>query len=49
MPTLPVSKVMNQLNAFVDAASITHEQVTITKNSTPAAVLIGEASADFVR
>jgi antitoxin YefM len=39
--SLPISKVKDRLNDLVDAASITHEQVTITKNGTPAAVLIG--------
>ena len=38
---LPISKVKDRLNDLVDAASINHEQVTITKNGTPAAVLIG--------
>lgn len=41
MQTLPISKVKDRLNELVDAASITHEQVTITKNGAPAAVLIG--------
>jgi prevent-host-death family protein len=41
MQTLPISKVKDRLNDLVDAASITHEHVTITKNGTPAAVLIG--------
>lgn len=41
MQTLPISKVKDRLNDLVDAASTTHEQVTITKNGTPAAVLIG--------
>lgn len=41
MQTLPISKVKDRLNDLVDAASVTHEQVTITKNGTPAAVLIG--------
>lgn len=39
--TLPISKVQDRLNELVDAASITHDQVTITKNGSPAAVLIG--------
>ena len=39
--TLPISKVKDRLNELVDAASVTHEQVTITKNGAPAAVLIG--------
>ncbi|WP_272898635.1 type II toxin-antitoxin system Phd/YefM family antitoxin [Subtercola vilae] len=41
MQTLPISKVKDRLNEFVDAVSLTHEQVTITKNGSPAAVLIG--------
>jgi antitoxin YefM len=39
--TLPISKVKDRLNELVDAAAITREQVTITKNGSPAAVLIG--------
>ena len=41
MQTLPISEVKDRLNDLVDAASRTHEQVTITKNGTPVAVLIG--------
>jgi prevent-host-death family protein len=41
MRTLPISKVKDRLNELVDSAAITHEQVTITKNGSPAAVLIG--------
>ncbi len=41
MQTLPISKVKDRLNELVDAASVTREQVTITKNGSPAAVLIG--------
>lgn len=41
MQTLPISKVKDKLNEFVDTVSLTHEQVTITKNGSPAAVLIG--------
>ena len=41
MITLPISKVKNTLNELVEAASLTHEQVTITKNGSPAAVLVG--------
>jgi len=41
MQTLPISKVKDRLNELVDAAAITHEQITITKNGSPAAVLIG--------
>ncbi|MGH9305619.1 MAG: type II toxin-antitoxin system Phd/YefM family antitoxin [Acidimicrobiales bacterium] len=41
MRTLPISTVKSKLNEYVDAVSVTHEQVTITKNGSPAAVLIG--------
>ena len=43
MQTLPISKVKDRLNELVDAAALTHEQVFITKNGSPAAVLIGAA------
>jgi len=39
--TLPVSKVKDRLNELVDEASSTRERVTITKNGSPAAVLVG--------
>jgi antitoxin YefM len=41
MQTLPISKVKDRLNELVDEAVGTHEHVTITKNGTPAAVLVG--------
>jgi prevent-host-death family protein len=41
MQILPISRVKDRLNELVDAAAGTHEQVMITKNGTPAAVLIG--------
>jgi antitoxin YefM len=41
MQTLPISKVKDKLNELVESAAITHEQVTITKNGSPAAILIG--------
>lgn len=41
MQTLPISKVKDKLNEFVDVVSMTHEQVAITKNGTPAAILVG--------
>ena len=41
METLPISKVKDRLNELVEAASVTHERVIITKNGSPAAVLIG--------
>jgi antitoxin YefM len=39
--TLPISKVEDRLDELVEAASVTYEQVTITKNGSAAAVLIG--------
>ncbi len=41
MQTLPISKVKDKLNELVDAVAITREQITITKNGSPVAVLIG--------
>ena len=41
MQTVPISKVKDKLNEYVDSVAITHDQVTITKNGSPAAVLIG--------
>ena len=41
MQTLPISKVKDKLNEYVDSVANTHDQVTITKNGSPAAVLIG--------
>lgn len=41
MQMLPISKVKDKLNEYVDSVAITHDQVTITKNGSPAAVLIG--------
>jgi prevent-host-death family protein len=45
--TLPISKVKDRLNELVEAASVTHEQVTITKNGSAAAVLFGAARAEL--
>ncbi len=41
METLPISKVKDRLNEYVDSVGLTHDQLTITKNGSPAAVLIG--------
>lgn len=41
MQTVPISKVKDRLNEYVDSVAITHDQVTITKNGSPVAVLIG--------
>ncbi|MCZ2401704.1 type II toxin-antitoxin system Phd/YefM family antitoxin [Paenarthrobacter sp. Z7-10] len=41
MQTLPLSTVKAKLSELVDAASKTHDQVIITKNGSPAAVIVG--------
>lgn len=41
MQILPISKLKDRLNEYVDAVTLTKDQVTITKNGSPAAVLIG--------
>jgi len=41
MITLPISKVKNTPDELVEAASLTHEQVTTTKNGSAAVVLVG--------
>lgn len=38
---LPISRLKDRLNEYVDAVQLTREQITITKNGAPAAVLIG--------
>lgn len=38
---LPISKVKDKLNEYVDSVAVTHDQLIITKNGSPAAVLIG--------
>ena len=41
MRVLPISKIKDKLNEYVDAVALTHDQITITKNGAPAAVLVG--------
>lgn len=41
MQTLPISAVKARLSELVDEAVTTGEHVTITRNGTPAAVLVG--------
>jgi antitoxin YefM len=41
MQTLPISKVKDKLNEYVDVVSTTREHVVITKNGEPTAVLVG--------
>lgn len=38
---LPISQVKSKINEYVDAVAETRDQITITKNGSPAAVLIG--------
>lgn len=49
MQTLPISKVKDKLNEYVDSVVLTHDQVTITKNGSPAAVLIGAAEWESIQ
>lgn len=49
MRTLPISKVKDRLNELVDAASSTREQVMITKNGSPAAILVGVEEWDALQ
>jgi len=41
MQILPISKLKDKLNEFVDAVSLTRDQVLVTKNGSPAAMLVG--------
>lgn len=41
MRILPISKMKDKLNEYVDAVAQTQDQITITKNGVPAAVLVG--------
>jgi prevent-host-death family protein len=41
MRTLPVDQAKNRLDELVDAVTTTREEITITKDGSPAAVLIG--------
>lgn len=41
MQTLPIAEAQVRLNELVDQAATTHEHVTITKNGSPAAMLVG--------
>lgn len=38
---LPISQLKSKINEYVDAVAETRDQITITKNGSPAAVLIG--------
>lgn len=41
MRILAISKMKDKLNEYVDAVAQTQDQITITKNGAPAAVLVG--------
>jgi prevent-host-death family protein len=41
MRVLPIFKIKDKVNEYVDAVALTHDQITITKNGAPAAVLVG--------
>jgi antitoxin YefM len=41
MRILPISQLKSKINEYVDAVAETRDQITITKNGAPAAVLIG--------
>jgi antitoxin YefM len=41
MRILPISQLKSKINEYVDAVSETRDKITITKNGSPAAVLIG--------
>lgn len=41
MRIVPISQLKSKINEYVDAVSETRDQITITKNGSPAAVLIG--------
>ena len=41
MRILPISQLKSKINEYVDAVCETRDQITITKNGAPAAVLIG--------
>lgn len=41
MRILSISQLKSKINEYVDAVAETHDQITITKNGAPAAVLIG--------
>ena len=40
METQPLASVQADLDAYVDAVATSHQRVTITRNGTPAAVII---------
>ena len=49
MQILSVSRVRDKLNELIDSVSTTREQITITKNGAPAAVLIGADEWDSLQ
>lgn len=49
MKTLPLSEVKMKLSALVDAVSTTEQEVIITKNGRPVAVLVSHAEFESWR
>lgn len=43
METLPLATVRNQLSALVDRVATTHDVLTVTRNGTPAVVVLAHA------
>jgi prevent-host-death family protein len=41
MRTLPISQIKDHLSEVMDAAHLTGDQVTVTKNGIPTAVIVG--------
>ena len=41
MRTLPISQIKDHLSEVLDSAHLTGDQVTVTKNGVPAAVIVG--------
>ncbi len=49
MRILPISQLKSKINEYVDAVSETRDQITITRNGSPAAVLIGVDEWDSIQ
>ncbi len=46
MKSVPISEAKAKLSALVDALSVSEEQITITKNGTPVAVLVSPSELE---
>jgi antitoxin YefM len=49
MRILSISKIKDKLSEYVDAVALTQDQITITKNGAPAAVLVGADEWDSLQ